>query len=893
MRVLYVGHNIKLAETMFNLSYSGIAPQKRQIDHLSTINGLEQALSVHDYSHLICDDSLNQELIDLVERTYPNLCCTYLAPPVLGKQTLSPSKALTDEFNILCDMLTIPTFLKNRLGEFTACNASFASLFGCTVEQVIGKKEADILPPELIKQSALIDQKIFIDRQVHCYDFQLCDASGHLLDMRCRKEVSESTQIQIGMIFDFSEQVKTQQLLELEQIKLRASTDTTNDLIFFKDLESRFVGCNKQFEKFVGGSEQSILGKSDEQLFLQEQALMCLEQDRYVISNKEVYQGEEYLTYNDGARHFINMKKVPLQDSQGKMLGLIGIGRDITEQHVLEKQLNIAKVVFENSNDSILVTDENGKIAAVNESSCRISGYQKNELLTKNINLLSSELHNVDLYNEIKEALKTQKNWQGDISYQTKNGNVYYAWLEVYVVKHVQENIVNHVYSYTDLTQNKSAQEKIKYLSKHDPLTGLLNRIALFRRLEDAISRADYKETPVAVILLKINSVKAINEQYGHNMGDAVLKESAQRLKACIGDKYTLARLWGDEFVLIVDEFESEQNIALLAHEIAERFNEKYVIGDLEVNLFAMIGISIYPDDGDDVDTLLFSAEKAMLRGKTDRSHAYHFYTATLTKHSKQQLDFEGELQRGVQLDQFELYYQPQYDLNKRQIVALESLLRWNHPKHGVLLPDRFLMLAEDRGMLIPIGLKMIRTAAKQAVTWNNQNISFGRISINLSLVQLEQLSLVADLQSILKETNCLSRYLEFEINEKIFNSDSIIVHNNLLNLSKMGFALTVDNFGADIALMPLLEKLQIEKFKISRDYTKAVPGRLVGEAMIKSIITLSRSLGVDVVGEGIETEQQERFFNDQQIDSGQGDFQAKAMKSSEATFYLRCNKRK
>ncbi len=890
--VLYVGHNIELAKTMFSLSNSGFL----DIDHLTNVADIYSTLSSNIYTHFICELNIDNKLRLHIADSFPRLNCIYLNRIDSASHGVTLpfiDRVLTDEIKITLDALTIPIYLKSREGDYLACNQSYANLLGLTAKQVIGKKAGDILPKNLLHHVEEIDKKIFTERGVHFYEYTFDDTSGKPLNVCFRKEVVGDGEVQIGIVFDISDNIKTKKLLEQEQIMLRASADSSNDLIFFKDLQSRFLGCNKQFEKFVGASEEAIIGKTDEQLFAIEQALMCVKQDRHVMSTKEIYHGEEYLTYNDGVRHFIAMKKEPLLDKFGHVQGLIGIGRDITAHHLLEKQLKIANVVFENSNDSIFVTDANGIILSANQSSMRISGYARNELLSQHIHLLSSHLHNKTFYAEIAQALKTQRCWLGDITYQTKNGNIYYAWLEVHVVRHEQENMVNHVYSFTDLTQNKSAEEKIKYLSKHDPLTGLLNRIALFRRIEDVIARANYNESAVAVMLIKITSVKIINEQYGHNEGDSILKESAKRLKLCVGEKYTLARLWGDELVVIVDELENEQDVAFLAHEIAECFKSPYLIDNVEVSLSAMIGISIYPDDGYDADALLISAEKAMLRGRKDRTHAYHFYTETLTKYSKQQLDFEGELQQGLLLDQFELYYQPQYDLNKRQVVALESLLRWNHPKHGVLLPERFLMLAEERGMLVPIGLKMIRTAADQAVIWQKQNINFGRITINLSRIQLEQISFISDLQVILKESKCTSRCLEFEINEKIFNSDNYVVHENLINISKLGFALTVDNFGADISLIPLIEKLQIEKLKISKDYTKTMPGGIVAEAMIKSIMTLSHCLGIDLVSEGLDDVQQACFSSEPLIDTVQGNLQVKPMKANEATFYLRCNKRK
>jgi len=396
----------------------------------------------------------------------------------------------------------------------------------------------------------------------------------------------------------------------------------------------------------------------------------------------------------------------------------------------------------------------------------------------------------------------------------------------------------------------------------------------------------------MAVVLVDINGFKKINDQYGHNAGDKVLKEIAGRLKACVFAKDTVARFGDDEFVIVVDELANEQDAAVVAQKIAEQFNKKFIIENIEAKLSATIGISVCPDDGIDGDTLLANAEKAMRRGKKDKSAPYHFYTAALTRHSNQQLELEKELKNAIALEQFELYYQPQFDLNKRQISGVESSLRWVHPEQGILLPSSFLSLAEESGLLIPLSLKMLRKAAQQAVIWQQSAINFGRIAVQVSPVQLSQISFIADLLTVLKETGCAAQWLEFEVNEADFRSDVTIVHDNLLNISKLGIALTVDEFGKERPMIYAIEHFRIEKIKISKHLLQGVPGSLIHEALIKSMHVLARELGLDVIGEGIENAQQTVFSTSRRIESGLGNFQAKAMKASEATFYLRCNKR-
>jgi diguanylate cyclase (GGDEF)-like protein/PAS domain S-box-containing protein len=917
--VLYIGDNIQLVEAVLNLSQPASEQSENTLSHLLHSHELEAALAKNSYTHLICERPLSFELTDRINTNFPLLKTTFLSSahssnlPEPEPQPTSMHELLTDEVKIILDFLTIPVYFKNKKGEYLACNRCYADLFGVPSSQIIGKKVGDFFPENLRDDIEEIDQQIFNDPRVYFYECKLQHANGHVRDMVFRKESVGNGELQIGTMFDISETNKTKYLLEKEQILLRATADISTELVFFKDLEGRFTGCNKQFEKFIGCSEEEILGKKDEQLFDLEQALMCQSQDQQVMSSKLIYLSEEYLTYHNGQRHFIEMKKMPLLDKNGDVQGLIAVGRDITAHHLLQKHLKIANVVFENSKDSILVTDQNGNIISANSASCALFCFSQKELLCLNINAFNSDQHGADFYEQVNFSLQENKNWQGDITYCDKKGETHFAWLDIYIVDHPAEGVSNRIYSFTDLCHGKRAEEKIQFLSKHDPLTGLFNRIALFTRLEDAIARAKYKAVPTAVILVDINNFKAINDQYGHNIGDQVLKSVAQRLRSCVSEKNTVARFSDDEFIIIVDELTTEKDVAFVAQRVAERFKDKFVFGNTSANLSAKIGISIYPDDGMDIDTLLGNAEKAIRRGKAKPSNAtddnlspansnemkhnkqsgnitdYYFYTRKLTHHYRQQVKFENQLKQALLLDQFELYYQPQYNLHKKQIIAMESLLYWNHPEQGAIMSDCFSILAEKSGLSIRLCLIMIRKAALQAVTWQQSAIQFGRITIKLSLVQLSQASFIADLQLILKETQCASQWLEFAMDEDVFKTNSTTVHDNMLNISKLGIALTLDNFAAEFPLLYLFEQLRIEKLKLAKHY---IQGEFIADAVIKSVTVLAQGLGLELVGDTLQSVPHSSFPMTDDC-ANQAKYPVNPMKATEATFYLRCNKSK
>lgn len=892
--VLYVGENIGLVEALLAALSDGNKKVCYNTTHVFCINEIMSLLAEKEYHYFITENKVPSAYSDEIKCLFPKLHTTYLnnSSPV-HEVLVAPSEKdlISEDVKKALNCISIPIYYKNKNSEVIVCNQSFANHLGVTQDEIIGKNISEFLPLSLQQGLAEVDQDIYEDRKVHLYECELHDLEGQRKDVVFRKQLIEPTDIQIGLVFDVTELNDARRNIEKERMMLRATADISPDLIFFKDLNSRFLGCNKQFEKFIGQPEHKILGKTDERFFAIEQAIMCQQQDQDVMANIEVYSGEEHLTYVDGERHFIDMKKVPLLDNKGSVQGLIGIGRDITAHHRLQKRLKVANAVFENSQENIIVTDQTGEIISINRAASQLVGYAKDELLGKPVRVLSAQNIDSPISRQIDQKVQKEGAWKGDITYRNKLGEVRFAWLDIYVVE-LEEGVSNHIYSLTDLSQNKEIESKIQFLSKHDPLTGLSNRVALFTKLEDAINRANFNETAMAVMLIDINGFKRVNDQYGHNEGDKVLQEIAARLKQSVFDKDTVARFGDDEFIIIVDNLKNEHDAAIVAQKVVEQFRCKFKIGDIEASISATIGISLCPDDGIDVDMLLHSAEKAMQRAKLDKRSSYHFYTDQLTKQSSDQLQLEAELQIALREDQFELYYQPQYDLNKKLIVGMESLWRWNHPKHGILLPDRFLSLAEESGLLIPLGLKMLEKAALQTVIWKKNNIFFGRIGVQISASQLEQISLIADIQTIVKDTECSVKDIEFEVSEATFDCHNYTVHENLFNIHKLGFSITIGGFGGDIPVFHFIEPLGIEKFKIAENYIQHVPGRVVGQAMIKSVMLLASELGIDVVGEVLDNDDQQ-VLNQGVLKATSQIEQPKPMKVSEASFYLRCHKKK
>jgi diguanylate cyclase (GGDEF)-like protein/PAS domain S-box-containing protein len=894
--VLYIGDHLPLVNALIQSLATGEKTDNYRVFHLVSGDKIYLTLSENSVSHLISELPLNSDLKDKIKADFPLLKTTYLAAGDEPKETgfsADLEDTFIDEVQVVLESLSIPIYFKNKQGQYIACNQHFSELLGLTPDQVVGKKLADLSDSPLVDEINKIDQQMFVDHQIVLHEYPWVNKAGEPRDLLFHKECTVNSSIQTGLIFDITELNKSKYLLEKEHVMLRTTADFIHEMLFFKDLESRVMACNKPFEKFIGYSENEMVGKTAHDFFPFEEAEASIKEDQRVINNNQIYVKNVFSSSCNGEIHFLEIKKIPLQDKQGNVQGLIAVGRNMTEQQRMKKRLEITNVVFENSREALIVTDGDGCIISGNDHACFIFGYSKDQLLGQEISLLASVTHDSSHYKNIEQILEKDNSWQGDITYRTKSGDVYYAWLEVYAVEHVQENSVDRVYSYTDLTHFQATDKKISFLSKHDPLTGLRNRIFMFSRLEDIITQANSQNSAVAVMLVDIAYFKTINNKYGHNAGDNILKEVAERLTNCVSGKDTLGRYGNDQFIIIIDELVNEHDAAMVAHKISDQFSRAFIIENVHKNLNARIGISLSPDDGMEAGTLFLNAENAMRRGKREKngkSATFNFYTAGLTLGLNKEFALQNELKKALLSAQLVLHYQPQYDINKRQIVALEGLLRWRHPKRGILPPERFLSVAEGSHLLVSIGWEMIRKAALQAVAWEKAQIKFGRIAINLCTVQLSQISFIAELQTILKETGCSTGQLELLVDKAILRDASADILSNLQNVNKMGITLTVTNFGMSTDVLDLMNRLGVENLKIPDPQIEHSSGLLVNNAQLKCTNLFARSLGLNVVSDALDNAGQEAFPSA----AGPAHFvQEKVMSASEATFYLRCNKHK
>jgi diguanylate cyclase (GGDEF)-like protein/PAS domain S-box-containing protein len=422
-----------------------------------------------------------------------------------------------------------------------------------------------------------------------------------------------------------------------------------------------------------------------------------------------------------------------------------------------------------------------------------------------------------------------------------------------------------------EISHRKHAEERLRHLANHDPLTGLYNRALLHDRLAQATTYARRSGRHAAVLFIDLDRFKNINDSLGHDAGDSVLVEVARRLSASVRSGDTVARLGGDEFVVVLADVAQEDEIAALARKVLDALTDPYVVGGQELSPAGSIGISVYPRDGDNSAALLGNADAAMYRAKKKGSGNFQFYQPSMNARALERLKLEGGLRRAIERKEFVLHYQPQIDIASGAITGVEALLRWQPPGQAMVLPDDFIPIAEETGLIVPIGEWVLRTACAQQVAWEKAGLGRLRMAVNLSARQFRQQDLHPMVADVLTDTGCAPGMLELEITESVVMDDPEAAAHTLKQLTGMGVQLSIDDFGTGYSSLSYLKRFPIHALKIDRSFVRDIPSDANDAAIATAVIALAHSMKLTVVAEGVETVEQLEFLRALHCDAMQG----------------------
>ena len=565
--------------------------------------------------------------------------------------------------------------------------------------------------------------------------------------------------------------------------------------------------------------------------------------------------------------------------------GVVIVFRDISERQLLDARLRQSNTVFENAAESIMVTDQNGIITAVNHAFENITGYTQAEALGNGPSLLRSGRHDAAFYKQMWDDIASQHFWRGELWNRKKNGEIFPQWGSIAAVLDSDGKVRSYVTVFSDMTEAKKSEEKLRFLANHDPLTGLPNRLLLNEKLELSINRAARRNELLAVAFVDLDHFKNINDTLGHLIGDHYLKEISARLGQTLRLEDTLARWGGDEFVIIAENIGSRESVGEMINRLQTLLASPMRFEGHDVVPAASIGISVYPDDGLDAGKLVQAADAAMYRAKDKGRNRFEFYTGDLTETARRRFDLGWELRQALAQNQFVLYYQPKCLASNGSPVGLEALIRWQHPVRGLLQPMEFLPTAEEIGLMGEIGYWVLQAVCQQINDWGSACPSVISVALNIAPSQLD-VGFAEHALEIVASAGVPTNRLEFEITEGALERRNDIVE-MLHCLVNAGISLSVDDFGTGYSSLSHLRDLPVSCFKIDKSFVDGVPGDKKDVAIVRTIVALGGSLGISTVAEGVETFEQLIFLQQEGVPTIQGFYFSKPIPAEDVCAFL------
>ncbi|MEE8389072.1 MAG: EAL domain-containing protein [Acidiferrobacterales bacterium] len=566
----------------------------------------------------------------------------------------------------------------------------------------------------------------------------------------------------------------------------------------------------------------------------------------------------------------------------------IAMVQDIAERRRVESRTRTLSMALQQAADSVIVTDAAGIIEYVNPAFEDTTGYSQEDVMGKTPAIVRSGKHDHNFYSKMWKIITSGKVYRDVFINRRRNGEIYYEEKTITPIKGANGKIVNYVSSGKDISERIESQERLHYLAHHDVLTDLPNRMLFLERLSHALTHCQRSDKTCAVLFLDLDRFKTINDTLGHDVGDRLLQAVGERLKTVVRDGDTTARLGGDEFTVLLEGITSPEDVGNVSRKILNKLSRQFSIDDQKLYTSTSIGISLFPTDGTDANTLLKNADAAMYRAKDHGRNNYQFYSADLGAKALEHFRLEADLHNALERGEFILYFQPQVEIQSGNIMGVEALIRWRHPDLGLISPAEFISLLEDTGLIVPVGKWVLETACKQVKEWQDAGIEVDRLAVNISSRQLEDANFVLTVESALKETGFSPTKLELEITESLLMRHAAQIAQTIRVLSGKGIRWAIDDFGAGYSSLSYLKRFPINTLKIDQSFVRDITTDTEDAAIVKAILAMSRSLNIEVVAEGVETREQESFLRAHGCNFVQGHLYAKPASPSDIEVLLR-----
>ncbi|MES2879000.1 MAG: EAL domain-containing protein [Pseudomonadota bacterium] len=685
------------------------------------------------------------------------------------------------------------------------------------------------------------------------------------------QQLADGTVVWHGFVFDATEHKQAQQSL----ITLSAAVEQSPVSIVITDPQGLILSVNPMFEQVSGYTRAEVLGRHAGFLASGEISKNAESSMWGTLAAGEVWNGEFHNRRKDGSLFWEQAAISPIFDERGEIIHYIGIKEDITERKRTESQLRIAAIAFE-SEEGMFITDANGVILRINQAFSRITGYSAADAIGKKPGMLRSGRHDAAFYAAMRESIEQTGSWQGEIWNRRKNGEIYPEWLSITAVKDDLQKLSHYVSTLADITKRKAAEAEIQYLAFYDPLTGLPNRRLLSDRLNQALAGLSRSQRCGALLFLDLDNFKILNDTHGHDQGDLLLKQVAERLRDCVREGDTVARLGGDEFVVMLQDLSgSLRDAAAQAEAVGEKMlavlRQPYKFHQSTHYSSASMGVTLFSEGGDSVDDLLKRADLALYKAKDAGRNTLRFFDPDMQAAMTERSELEADLRQGLQDNQFLLYYQPQVDELGR-LMGVEALARWQHPRRGLVSPAHFIPLAEDTRLILPLGQWVLETACRQLQQWATQpHTAHLTMAVNVSALQFYRENFVQEVLETIDRTGAPASRLKLELTESMLVKDVDDIIAKMMALKTRGVGFSLDDFGTGYSSLSYLKRLPLDQLKIDQSFLHEALSNPKDAALVRATVTLGQSMGMMVIAEGVETQPQRDFLESEGCFNYQG----------------------
>ncbi|MFL6671881.1 MAG: EAL domain-containing protein, partial [Massilia sp.] len=649
-----------------------------------------------------------------------------------------------------------------------------------------------------------------------------------------------------GIISDISERKHDEMRIEALLAEQGAILDNVMFGVLFVR-ERRIVSANRRAEQLFGYGGAELVGASTEMLYPDhEEFERAWEEQSPNLAQGADSAHERQFRRSDGTLVWCMVSGCAL-DPLYPNDGSIWVYADVSGRRQAEEKLRLAATVLEHIADAVFVIGLDGTIIATNPAFTQITGYTQFETIGQHITLTRSTRHHKEFYLQVWRELDEFGFWRGEIWHTRKNGEDYLEWLTVSAVRDEHGGVTHYVGVFSDITKVKESQEKLDYLAHHDPLTGLPNRLLFHDRLQHAMQRAARDHQQLAVMFIDLDRFKYVNDTLGHHVGDELLKQVALALSLRLRDGDTLARLGGDEFIVLLENVDGEHGARQVGEKLVSMFEQPFIVAGHELFITGSVGISLFPQDGADLNILVRNADVAMYQAKARGRNGYQFYAPSMSADGALRLRLESLLRRAIEKNEIRLAYQPQVEIDSGRLIGVEALLRWHNPELGEVAPARFIPLAEDSGFINQLGKWVLVDACRQMVRWEQAGLRVPKLAVNLSMRQFERGSIAATVAGVLRETGLEPQRLQLEVTESVImnTADALVFINDL---HAIGVGLAIDDFGTGYSSLAYLKQLPVQTLKIDRSFIKDISTDANDEAITVAIIQLGKSLNLSVI---------------------------------------------